>query len=71
MSRTPRRAQQPKTLNAPEDSTYYNLIHVSLCAQGKCYETWCIQAIGQACYHQSRRTGVFAREIEIHIFKQP
>lgn len=29
LSRTPRRAQQPKTLNAPEDSTYYNLIHVS------------------------------------------
>lgn len=31
MSRTPRRAQQPKTLNTPEDSTYYNLIHVSPC----------------------------------------
>ncbi|XP_075903749.1 myosin-IIIa [Nelusetta ayraudi] len=30
MSRTPRRAQQPKTLNAPEDSTYYNLIHRSV-----------------------------------------
>uniref|UniRef100_A0A3Q3F2H5 non-specific serine/threonine protein kinase n=1 Tax=Labrus bergylta TaxID=56723 RepID=A0A3Q3F2H5_9LABR len=29
MSRTPRRTQQPKTLNTPEDSTYYNLIHVS------------------------------------------
>lgn len=29
VSRTPRRAQQPKTLNTPEDSTYYNLIHVS------------------------------------------
>uniref|UniRef100_A0A8C7W6C2 non-specific serine/threonine protein kinase n=1 Tax=Oncorhynchus mykiss TaxID=8022 RepID=A0A8C7W6C2_ONCMY len=28
--RTPRRTQQPKTLNTPEDSTYYNLIHVSL-----------------------------------------
>uniref|UniRef100_A0A6Q2Y921 non-specific serine/threonine protein kinase n=1 Tax=Esox lucius TaxID=8010 RepID=A0A6Q2Y921_ESOLU len=28
--RMPRRTQQPKTLNAPEDSTYYNLIHVSL-----------------------------------------
>uniref|UniRef100_A0A8C3GCI0 non-specific serine/threonine protein kinase n=1 Tax=Cyclopterus lumpus TaxID=8103 RepID=A0A8C3GCI0_CYCLU len=27
-SRTPRRTQQPKTLNTPEDSTYYNLIHV-------------------------------------------
>ncbi|KAK9527524.1 hypothetical protein VZT92_014079 [Zoarces viviparus] len=26
-SRTPRRTQQPKTLNTPEDSTYYNLIH--------------------------------------------
>uniref|UniRef100_A0A3P8ZCE0 non-specific serine/threonine protein kinase n=1 Tax=Esox lucius TaxID=8010 RepID=A0A3P8ZCE0_ESOLU len=25
--RMPRRTQQPKTLNAPEDSTYYNLIH--------------------------------------------
>uniref|UniRef100_A0AAX7V0Q2 non-specific serine/threonine protein kinase n=1 Tax=Astatotilapia calliptera TaxID=8154 RepID=A0AAX7V0Q2_ASTCA len=30
LSRTPRRNQQPKTLNTPEDSTYYNLIHVSL-----------------------------------------
>uniref|UniRef100_A0A8C4HY65 non-specific serine/threonine protein kinase n=1 Tax=Dicentrarchus labrax TaxID=13489 RepID=A0A8C4HY65_DICLA len=29
LSRTPRRTQQPKTLNTPEDSTYYNLIHVS------------------------------------------
>ncbi|MEQ2173886.1 hypothetical protein GOODEAATRI_002155 [Goodea atripinnis] len=28
-SRTPRRTQQPKTLNTPEDSTYYTLIHVS------------------------------------------
>ncbi|MBN3277259.1 MYO3A protein, partial [Polyodon spathula] len=28
-TRTPRRSQQPKTLNSPEDSTYYNLIHVS------------------------------------------
>ncbi|XP_062234995.1 myosin-IIIa isoform X1 [Platichthys flesus] len=27
VSRTPRRTQQPKTLNTPEDSTYYNLIH--------------------------------------------
>uniref|UniRef100_A0A3B5A062 non-specific serine/threonine protein kinase n=1 Tax=Stegastes partitus TaxID=144197 RepID=A0A3B5A062_9TELE len=26
-SRTPRRTQQPKTLNTPEDSTYYTLIH--------------------------------------------
>uniref|UniRef100_A0A669DJY4 non-specific serine/threonine protein kinase n=1 Tax=Oreochromis niloticus TaxID=8128 RepID=A0A669DJY4_ORENI len=30
LSRTPRRNQQPKTLNTPEDSTYYNLIHVTL-----------------------------------------
>ncbi|KAF7664658.1 hypothetical protein LDENG_00170440 [Lucifuga dentata] len=29
-SRTPRRTQQPKTLNSPEDSTYYNLIHRSV-----------------------------------------
>ncbi|KAM8823539.1 myosin-IIIa [Spinachia spinachia] len=29
-SRTPRRTQQPKTLNTPEDSTYYNLIHRSV-----------------------------------------
>uniref|UniRef100_A0A8D3BSW1 non-specific serine/threonine protein kinase n=1 Tax=Scophthalmus maximus TaxID=52904 RepID=A0A8D3BSW1_SCOMX len=29
LSRTPRRTQKPKTLNTPEDSTYYNLIHVS------------------------------------------
>ncbi|KAJ0022796.1 hypothetical protein NQD34_014930 [Periophthalmus magnuspinnatus] len=29
-SRTPRRSQQPKTLNSPEDSTYYNLIHRSV-----------------------------------------
>ncbi|MED6287175.1 hypothetical protein CHARACLAT_013696 [Characodon lateralis] len=29
-SRTPRRTQQPKTLNTPEDSTYYTLIHRSL-----------------------------------------
>ena len=29
LSRTPRRTQQPKTLNTPEDLTYYNLIHVS------------------------------------------
>uniref|UniRef100_A0A3B4AJL4 non-specific serine/threonine protein kinase n=1 Tax=Periophthalmus magnuspinnatus TaxID=409849 RepID=A0A3B4AJL4_9GOBI len=37
-SRTPRRSQQPKTLNSPEDSTYYNLIHVSysaLCLSSK------------------------------------
>uniref|UniRef100_A0A3B3SF68 non-specific serine/threonine protein kinase n=1 Tax=Paramormyrops kingsleyae TaxID=1676925 RepID=A0A3B3SF68_9TELE len=27
-TRAPRRTQQPKTLNTPEDSTYYNLIHV-------------------------------------------
>ncbi|GLD54589.1 myosin-IIIa, partial [Lates japonicus] len=30
LSRTPRRSQQPKTLNTPEDSTYYNLIHRSV-----------------------------------------
>uniref|UniRef100_A0A665X664 non-specific serine/threonine protein kinase n=1 Tax=Echeneis naucrates TaxID=173247 RepID=A0A665X664_ECHNA len=29
LPRTPRRTQQPKTLNTPEDSTYYNLIHVN------------------------------------------
>ncbi|XP_056105837.1 myosin-IIIa isoform X3 [Rhinichthys klamathensis goyatoka] len=29
-SRTPRRTQQPKTLNTPEDSTYYTLIHRSV-----------------------------------------
>ncbi|XP_070409343.1 myosin-IIIa isoform X1 [Nothobranchius furzeri] len=29
-SRTPRRSQQPKTLNTPEDSTYYTLIHRSV-----------------------------------------
>ncbi|XP_020791281.1 myosin-IIIa [Boleophthalmus pectinirostris] len=29
-SRTPRRSQQPKTLNSPEDSTYYNLLHRSV-----------------------------------------
>uniref|UniRef100_A0AAR2K8K2 non-specific serine/threonine protein kinase n=1 Tax=Pygocentrus nattereri TaxID=42514 RepID=A0AAR2K8K2_PYGNA len=28
-TRTPRRTQKPKTLNTPEDATYYNLIHVS------------------------------------------
>uniref|UniRef100_G3NNA8 non-specific serine/threonine protein kinase n=1 Tax=Gasterosteus aculeatus aculeatus TaxID=481459 RepID=G3NNA8_GASAC len=28
-SRSPRRTQEPKTLNTPEDATYYNLIHVS------------------------------------------
>ncbi|XP_064188570.1 myosin-IIIa isoform X2 [Anguilla rostrata] len=28
--RMPRRTQQPKTLNTPEDSTYYNLIHRSV-----------------------------------------
>uniref|UniRef100_A0A3Q1GVG2 non-specific serine/threonine protein kinase n=1 Tax=Acanthochromis polyacanthus TaxID=80966 RepID=A0A3Q1GVG2_9TELE len=35
LSRTPRRTQQPKTLNTPEDSTYYTLIHsilLSLCS---------------------------------------
>ncbi|XP_029384783.1 myosin-IIIa isoform X1 [Echeneis naucrates] len=30
LPRTPRRTQQPKTLNTPEDSTYYNLIHRSV-----------------------------------------
>ncbi|XP_071751510.2 myosin-IIIa [Centroberyx gerrardi] len=30
VSRTPRRTQKPKTLNTPEDSTYYNLIHRSV-----------------------------------------
>ncbi|XP_067343074.1 myosin-IIIa isoform X1 [Channa argus] len=30
LSRTPRRTQEPKTLNTPEDSTYYNLIHRSV-----------------------------------------
>ncbi|XP_029002637.1 myosin-IIIa isoform X2 [Betta splendens] len=30
LSRPPRRTQQPKTLNTPEDSTYYNLIHRSV-----------------------------------------
>ncbi|RVE58585.1 hypothetical protein OJAV_G00195820 [Oryzias javanicus] len=30
VSRTPRRTQQPKTLNTPEDSTYYTLIHRSV-----------------------------------------
>ncbi|XP_053198542.1 myosin-IIIa isoform X3 [Scomber japonicus] len=30
LSRTPRRTQQPKTLNTPEDATYYNLIHRSV-----------------------------------------
>ncbi|XP_023679234.2 myosin-IIIa [Paramormyrops kingsleyae] len=29
-TRAPRRTQQPKTLNTPEDSTYYNLIHRSV-----------------------------------------
>ncbi|CAL8313317.1 unnamed protein product [Merluccius merluccius] len=29
-SRTPRRTQPPKTLNSPEDSAYYNLIHRSM-----------------------------------------
>ncbi|XP_072534788.1 myosin-IIIa [Salminus brasiliensis] len=29
-TRTPRRTQKPKTLNTPEDSTYYNLIHRSV-----------------------------------------
>ncbi|KAJ8396803.1 hypothetical protein AAFF_G00014020 [Aldrovandia affinis] len=29
-TRTSRRTQQPKTLNTPEDSTYYNLIHRSV-----------------------------------------
>ncbi|XP_029934832.1 myosin-IIIa isoform X1 [Myripristis murdjan] len=29
-ARSPRRTQQPKTLNTPEDSTYYNLIHRSV-----------------------------------------
>lgn len=29
LSRPPRRTLQPKTLNTPEDSTYYTLIHVS------------------------------------------
>ncbi|CAL8294065.1 unnamed protein product [Lota lota] len=29
-SRTPRRTQPPKTLNTPEESTYYNLIHRSM-----------------------------------------
>ncbi|KAK6490278.1 myosin-IIIa-like [Huso huso] len=29
-ARTSRRSQQPKTLNTPEDSTYYNLIHRSV-----------------------------------------
>ncbi|XP_062335819.1 myosin-IIIa isoform X1 [Osmerus eperlanus] len=30
VQRTPRRTQQPKTLNTPEDATYYNLIHRSV-----------------------------------------
>nr|XP_046227777.1 myosin-IIIa isoform X2 [Scatophagus argus] len=30
LSRTPRRTHQPKTLNTPEDSTYYTLIHRSV-----------------------------------------
>ncbi|NXN45843.1 MYO3A protein, partial [Rhinoptilus africanus] len=30
MQRPPRRPRKPKTLNNPEDSTYYTLIHVSL-----------------------------------------
>ncbi|XP_076827622.1 myosin-IIIa [Brachyhypopomus gauderio] len=30
LTRTPRRAQKPKTLNTPEDSTYYTLIHRSV-----------------------------------------
>eukprot|EP00066_Takifugu_rubripes_P017133 XP_011606399.1 PREDICTED: myosin-IIIa [Takifugu rubripes] len=29
-ARTPRRSQQPKTLDTPEESTYYNLIHRSV-----------------------------------------
>uniref|UniRef100_A0A3Q3B8Y2 non-specific serine/threonine protein kinase n=1 Tax=Kryptolebias marmoratus TaxID=37003 RepID=A0A3Q3B8Y2_KRYMA len=29
LSRAPRRTQQPKTLNSPEDSTYYTLIHTA------------------------------------------
>ncbi|XP_017560985.1 myosin-IIIa isoform X1 [Pygocentrus nattereri] len=29
-TRTPRRTQKPKTLNTPEDATYYNLIHRSV-----------------------------------------
>uniref|UniRef100_A0A670J9N1 non-specific serine/threonine protein kinase n=1 Tax=Podarcis muralis TaxID=64176 RepID=A0A670J9N1_PODMU len=30
VQRSPRRPQKPKTLNNPEDSTYYTLIHVSI-----------------------------------------
>lgn len=30
LKRPPRRPRKPKTLNNPEDSTYYTLIHVSL-----------------------------------------
>lgn len=30
IQRPPRRPRKPKTLNNPEDSTYYTLIHVSL-----------------------------------------
>uniref|UniRef100_A0A3B5AIX9 non-specific serine/threonine protein kinase n=1 Tax=Stegastes partitus TaxID=144197 RepID=A0A3B5AIX9_9TELE len=37
-SRTPRRTQQPKTLNTPEDSTYYTLIHVSHSRGGKRFQ---------------------------------
>uniref|UniRef100_A0A8C4RZM5 non-specific serine/threonine protein kinase n=1 Tax=Erpetoichthys calabaricus TaxID=27687 RepID=A0A8C4RZM5_ERPCA len=44
-TRSPRRPQQPKTLDSPEDSTYYNLIHVMtwdfliLYSQGKQLDT--------------------------------
>lgn len=55
LSRTPRRTQQPKTLNTPEDSTYYTLIHVS---QGKDADWFQIlsttKLCNSNCFHSRR-----------------
>uniref|UniRef100_A0A670JD63 non-specific serine/threonine protein kinase n=1 Tax=Podarcis muralis TaxID=64176 RepID=A0A670JD63_PODMU len=40
VQRSPRRPQKPKTLNNPEDSTYYTLIHVSITVK-PFVECWC------------------------------
>uniref|UniRef100_A0AAQ6IVI8 non-specific serine/threonine protein kinase n=1 Tax=Anabas testudineus TaxID=64144 RepID=A0AAQ6IVI8_ANATE len=50
LSRTPRRTQQPKTLNTPEDSTYYNLIHVSQKRELMVSDTYYNKALCSSCH---------------------
>jgi len=57
LSRTPRRTQQPKTLNTPEDSTYYTLIHVSHSKDGDWFQI--LSTFPAICFYNALLIGIF------------